>query len=215
VLTKRDIEILNILTKAVRVLTVPQIARTWWPESPNGIRVAENRLRALAAERLVYIERAPAHPELLLEMPVASWRPGAAEPDFGAVAYSLQSRWREHPVLTPCVSATEGAANRFGGHCNRPPRSVERTHDIHMARVYLLYRLRHPELLKDWIFEEQIKSERRLARREPAYGEKLPDVVLRTSSQTRVIEFGGAYGKDKLIAFHGYCKERSFPYELW
>jgi hypothetical protein len=83
-----------------------------------------------------------------------------------------------------------------------------------MARVYLLYRERHPALLPFWIFEEQVKAERRRARGN-AFGEKLPDVLLRTETVTRVIEFGGAYSKDKLIAFHSYCKDRSLSYELW
>jgi len=84
-----------------------------------------------------------------------------------------------------------------------------------MAQVYLFYRLRRPELLPLWVFEEQVKSERRRAGGRSAHGEKLPDVILRSGSGTRVIEFGGAYGKDKLIAFHGYCKERLLAYEIW
>ena len=127
-------------------------------------------------------------------------------------------RVRVREVIVDAVQSlhvsAEIAADRFGGYGGRPPRSIERTHDIHMAQVYLLYRLRQPELLSDWVFEEQVKAERKLA----AYsnhGDKLPDVLLRTESQTRAIEFGGAYGKDKLIAFHRYCKEHLLPYEIW
>jgi len=84
-----------------------------------------------------------------------------------------------------------------------------------MAQVYLFYRVRHPELVPHWVFEEQIKSERRHARHESGAAEKLPDAVVRSDSFTRVVEFGGAYGKDKLAAFHGYCKEYAFSYEIW
>jgi hypothetical protein len=218
VLTKRDLEIFDTLTMRVRVLSLAQVARTWWPEAKEQTRVAENRLRILAAENLLHIERAPAHPEIQIEAPVAIWNLGQPEPDFGAVCYQLQSRWHQHPVLTPCVSASRTAADRFGGYGGRPPRSVERTHDIHMAQVFLRFRDRQPETVADWVFEEQVKSERKLAGRRSAPsqpGEKLPDAFLRSQSGTRVIEFGGAYGKDKLIAFHGYCKEHSFPYEIW
>ena len=83
-----------------------------------------------------------------------------------------------------------------------------------MAQVFLHYRLLHPERMSDWVFEEQVKAERRRAGRSEA-GEKLPDAFLRTHSATKVIEFGGAYGKDKLVAFHRYCKENSFSYEIW
>jgi len=221
VLTKRDLEIFDTLTKRVRVLSLAQVGRTWWPEAKEPARIAENRLQILVGESLLQIERAPAHPEIQIDAPVASWALGQAEPNFGAVSYQLQSRWHEHPVLTPCVSASRAAADRFGGYGGRPPRSVERTHDIHMAQVFLRFRGRHPESVRDWVFEEQVKIERKLAghRSAPSQGsqpgEKLPDAFLRSKSGTRVIEFGGAYGKDKLIAFHGYCKEHSFPYEIW
>ncbi len=215
VLTKRDLEIFDTLTKRVRVLSLAQVARTWWADAKEPTRVAENRLRILVGENLLQIERAPAHPEIQIEAPVAIWALGQPEPEFGAISYQLQTRWHQHPVLTPCVSASRAAADRFGGYGGRPPRSVERTHDIHMAQVFLRFRGRHPESVPDWVFEEQVKTERKLAGRRSTPGEKLPDAFLRSKSGTRVIEFGGAYGKDKLIAFHGYCKEHSFPYEIW
>lgn len=216
-LTIRDLEIFEALTKRVRVLSVQQIARTWWADSH---RVAQNRLRGLATDGLLQIQSLPAHPELCLEEPVSVWTPGAPNPDFGSISYQLQSRWREHPVLTACVSASKLAAKRFGGYGGRPPRSVERTHDIHMARVFLLYRERHPELVREWVFEEQVKTERRQALRNAeldysSVEQKLPDAFLRSASGTKVIEFGGAYGKDKLLGLHAYCKEHSFPYEIW
>ncbi len=221
ILTSRDLQILDTLTRRVRVMSIQQIARTWWAESADCTRVAQNRLRALEAEGLLHIDSAPAHPELQLEEPVARWALDERSPDFGAVSYQLQSRWREHPILTSCVSASKIAANRFGGYGGRPPRAVERTHDIHMAQVFLRYRKEHPALIKHWVFEEQVKAERKRAARsaERLYvsdaGEKLPDAFLRSPSGTKVIEFGGAYGKDKLQAFHAYCKEHSFPYEIW
>ena len=127
---------------------------------------------------------------------------------------------QERDQLAQKLSSSEAeasrlAADRFGGFSGRPPRAVERTHDIHMARVYLLYRLRQPELLQHWVFEEQVKSERRRARQQSGPSDKLPDVLLRTGSGTMAVEFGGAYGKDKVTAFHGYCKEHSISYELW
>src|SRR5713226_9334633 len=214
-LTKRDLEILDALTRRVRILSLPQIARTWWPGSANGPRVAENRLRILVAEGLLHIERAPAHPEIQLDGPVASWELEKLAPDFGAVSYRLKARWREHPILTTCVSASKTAADRIGGYGGRPARAVERTHDLHMAQVYLFYRIHYPDLIPHWVFEEQIKAERRRARREPNPGEKLPDVIIKSGTATKVIEFGGAYSKEKLVAFHEYCKEHALPYEIW
>ena len=212
---ERDAEILVTLTKFVRVLTIPQIARTWWATAKNPAGATEQHLRSLVAEGLLDIERAPAHPEIELKAPVLSWGLDQPNPEFGPVSYKLQSRWTFHPELTPCVSATRKAANRFGGYASRPPRQVERTHDIHMGQVFLFYRANEPELLKFWVFEEQIKAERKRARTESSHGVKLPDAILRAPAGTRVVEFGGAYSKEKLQAFHAYCKENHFPYEVW
>jgi hypothetical protein len=90
-----------------------------------------------------------------------------------------------------------------------------------MGRVFLLFRERHPDLVRNWVFEEQVKAERKRASTPGVlrYGgdtnQKLPDAFLRSISGTKVIEFGGAYGKDKLASFHAYCKEHSFSYEIW
>jgi hypothetical protein len=208
-LTPRDLDILDALTKRVRVLTLPQVARTWWAVSKNPIENARNRLQILKTNTLVQIQRVPAHPELLLEEPVSTWTPGAAPPDFGAVSYLLQTRWNRPTVSTVCISATTKAANRLGGHGGRFPREVERTHDIHLARVYLCFKDRSPSLLQGWIFEEALRQEHRRS------SERLPDVIIRNGTHQRVIEFGGAYPKVKLEAFHGYCKEKAFPYEIW
>lgn len=159
------------------------------------------------------MERAMAHPEIQLDAPVIVWEPSSPSPDFGKASYRLQSRWCDSPVRTLCVSASELAARQHGGFCTRLPRAVELTHDIHLSQVFLTYRSRHPELIKHWVFEEQIKSERRRSPSPP--GEKLPDVVLRLDNGLRVIEFGGAYGKEKLKAFHEYCLHNSLPYEVW
>jgi len=208
-LTPRDLEILDALTKRVRVLTLPQVARTWWAASKNPTENARDRLQILKANTLVQIQRVPAHPELPLEEPVSTWTPGEAPPVFGAVSYRLQVRWSLPTVTTVCMSATTKAANRLGGHGGRFPREVERTHDIHLARVYLSFKDRRPDLLPGWTFEEALRQEHRRS------SERLPDVIILDGHTRRVIEFGGAYPKAKLEAFHGYCKEKALPYEIW
>ena len=219
-LTERDTDILEVLTHKVRTLSVGQVSRTWW-KGAGSTAVAKSRLRMLFRDDLINLESAPAHPEIVLTACIVSWEVDGATPDWNAVSYQLQSRWREHPVLTGCVSATKKAAAQFGGYGGRPSRAVERTHDLHMAQVFLHFRANRPDLACSWISEDQIKYERKVMRPEDrrthasnARG-KLPDAILRLSSGVRAIEFGGAYGKDKLQAFHSYCKEHSFPYEIW
>lgn len=206
-LTKRDRDILEALTHAVRVFSLEQIARTWWPLASTA--AASARLRALVQCKLLQIQIAPAHPELELHSPLIEWSSGDRAPDYGALAYRLQHRWTMPLRRTHCVSATRLAASMFSGHGGRFPREVERTHDIHLAAVYLLYRLRSPELLSGWKHEEELRHE------QPRKGARLPDVVLQTNAGPRAIEFGGSYPKKKLEAFHLYCVERSLPYEVW
>jgi len=208
-LTSRDLELLDTLTRKVRVLTIQQIARTWWTTSQRAIENARERVSVLSSRQLLQTQRVPAHPELPLEAPAASWNIGEAKPDFGSVSYRLKARWKDHLVSTLCVSATSSSANRFSGHGGRFPRQVERSHDIHLAAVYLRYRQEQPELVPGWIFEEQLREEKQ--RRSG----RLPDVIICTGSTNKVVEFGGAYPKAKLEAFHAYCKEQELPYEIW
>jgi hypothetical protein len=206
-LTNRDRDILEALTHAVRVFSLQQITRTWWPLASAA--AASARMRALTESELLQIQVAPAHPELELHSPLTQWSPGDGAPDSGALSYRLQSRWTLPLQRTLCISATQLAASMFTGHGGRFPREVERTHDIHLAAVYLLYRLRSPALLSGWTHEEELRREL------PRKGERLPDVILQTDAGPRAIEFGGSYPKRKLEAFHLYCVERSLPYEVW
>ena len=78
-----------------------------------------------------------------------------------------------------------------------------------MAGVFLLLRSTRPELVPYWLSEEALRAEL------GGPGEKLPDAMIRKDGERRVIEFGGAYRKDKLISFHDYCEAECLPYELW
>jgi hypothetical protein len=112
-------------------------------------------------------------------------------------------------VSTYAVIATRSAGQRFGGHGGRFPRESEETHDIHLAAVYLRLRAADPKTAAHWIFEEEIRL-----RRAHRSG-KLPDAMIERPGARKVIEFGGAYGKEKLGAFHAYCRELGLPYEVW
>jgi hypothetical protein len=158
---------------------------------------------------LIRIDRAPAHPELPLTIPAQVWRPGDRAPDFGALSYALQSRWSQHPVMTTFASATAYSSNLFDGYGGRPSRQVERTHDIHLAAVFLLYFRKYNGDLAGWSFEEKLRSQQRRKR------ERLPDVIFERHGLRRVVEFGGAYPKAKLQAFHSYCSAQNLPYEVW
>jgi hypothetical protein len=190
-------ELLAVLALRVRVLSVLQIARTW----PKAIAA----LKRLEAQALVLSFTVVAHPELPLNEPIIRWTKSGDLPDFGQASYRLRSRWNLPGVPTKCVIASRAAGRMFGGHGGRYPRESEETHDIHLSAVYLRFRSMSPEAASTWIHEEEIKKERKQRKG------KLPDALV---GKDRVVEFGGAYKKEKLIRFHKFCVARGFDYEM-
>ena len=209
-ITGRDRDIVEVLTHQVRVLSLAQVARTWWGKTAHPAVGARRRLRQL--EVLGFVERFTllAHPELDLREPIVCWKPGSPEPDHGSNSYRLGSRWTLPAEATPAVIASAWAGHQLGGKGGRRPRESEQTHDLHLASVYLLYRERWPELAASWMSEELIRRGR-----SESFGTKLPDAMIRTDAHQQVVEFGGAYGREKLRDFHRYCSNENLPYALW
>lgn len=205
-LTDRDTELLRALTQRVRVFTLAQVARTWWPESQDGQGLARRRLRALEDGGLVTLTSLIAHPEIDLAGPLSSWQPGLPEPDFGPVARELARRWTEPERQTLCVVASEEAASVVGGSGGRTPRDSEATHDIHLAAVYLRMAEKLPTRASSW------RAEASLAK---GQGVKVPDAMVRDGKYDTAIEFGGSYSAEKLASFHRYCHRKGLGYELW
>lgn len=209
-LTTRDEEILDTLTLRVRYLSLAQLARTWWAETTDPLANATLRVRHLEQAGFLIRFTAMARPEFPLTRPVITWQPHDPAPDLGAASYQLQSRWKESARATPAVIATASAGHRMGGWGGRFPRQSEQSHDLMMGALYLQYRqLLSPAIITaQWISEEGLRQQKQA-------GEKLPDAILRTPLGDRVIEFGGAYSREKLRLFHDYCREKALPYELW
>jgi hypothetical protein len=191
-------DILSALATKVRVLSFGQIARTWPISVPS--------LQKLEHAGLLFSFISVAHPEIPLRVPVVRWTSGDELPDFSKASYALRSRWRLPAVPTKCFIASRAAGRMFGGHGGRYPRESEETHDIHLSAVYLRFRRTQPDIALTWVHEAQIKSERKQRRG------KLPDAIV---EKNRVIEFGGAYKKQKLAAFHKFCEAKGFEYEVW
>lgn len=210
-ITDRDRAILLALTHKVRLLSLPQIARTWWNETEAGLTNTRKRLNLLAAgpTPLVRKLQVNAHPELDLVEPLFIWSPGEPDPHFGALSYRLKSRWKDAPKPTTVFIATQSAVRQFGGWGGKLKRPLQVTHDLHLSQIYLLYLKQRPLEVEHWVSEEHLAPERR--------HQKLPDAELRTPQghTTRVIEFAGAYDAQHVKRVHEDCLKRSLPYELW
>lgn len=208
-LTSRDTELLQVLTLRIRILSLAQIGRVWWPDAATPAIAPMRRLQQLQADGYVELVSVMAHPETELSRPLVTWQPGLPPPDQGALAYRLRTRWNEPLVDTPCVIATAFAGRFFGGYGGRKPRRAETTHDLHLSAVFLQMQTNHPERAATWISEEGRKKDLE-------HGEKLPDAIVTDGDHLTVIELGGkSYDRPKLEAFHDHCAGRNLAYEVW
>ena len=148
------------------------------------------------------------HPEIELKAPLCRYRPGGPVPDFKQVASHTRGRWKQAPVATEIVYATKAAKRIFGGSLGgKAPRPSETRHDIHLAQIYLNYLHQDPAAAAAWISEAELREERG-----PSTVATLPDAEIRLHEPVTV-EFGGAYPRKKLEAFHVH--QQSQAYEIW
>lgn len=200
-LTPRDLEIIDCLREHVRLLSIDQIARTWWEGQRHQITSARKRMLRLAAANRVTVKRRLARKEIPVTYPVISFCPTRpTEPSFQDAARQLKNRWLSQPSSPVDIVLHPKAYS---------PRTSEVTHDIQLSAVYLHYRATKPELIKNWIPERVIRQE--LA------GKKgdISDAQIRDISGKVVltIECGGSYRAEKLKLFHEANKET--PYVIW
>lgn len=207
ILTDRHFDILEPLTSKVRVLTQAQVARTFFSRSKNKALLLRALIAELEEADFIKSYSAMVHPEIDLKAPLCSYRPGESDPDFAAVAKKTRGRWKRAPVATDIVYASKRAKHVFGGLLGgRKPRPSETRHDIHLAQIYLNLAKRGRVATAAWIPEEQLREER------GGNSGPLPDAEIRIP-ETVIIEFGGAYPRAKLEAFH--ARQKSQSYEIW
>lgn len=208
--TTRDEEIIETLVLKVRVLSLEQIAGTWWGGTDSPTVFAKRRLAELAQENLIESSRLLAEPELELDRPLVSWEHGAPAPDFDAVAYALQNRWTEPPQSTTVYVATTKSRNQYGGVGRGGVKyRLQATHDLHLAAVYLKLLAADRESAAAWVGED--------LRPKAGFELKDPDAVIEYEDgrPPLVIEFGGKYDARRLRDFHEHCEKLSLRYELW
>jgi hypothetical protein len=228
-LTSRDQEILKTLALKVRMFSLDQIAQTWWNASATGKANARRRLATLVSAKLLRLSHVQARPLPELTSPVIVWKPGQATPHFGAVAWKLQSRWRNPPQKTSVYVATQKAANQYGGRLRGIIRhDLQATHDLGVAQVYLHKLSSNRKAAELWLGEDVLGLTRLYGpkSRRTAHGHclvrrrgNIPDAVITSAFQQSklrlVIEFGGAYDARRVQRFHDHCAAQNLPYELW
>lgn len=210
-LTVRDKQILQALCVSVRLFTLEQVAHHWWLKSSNRLATARRRMGLLGRVGYLSKQQVLAAPLPSMQTPILSWKPGEAEPDHGAIAWRLQSRWTQSARMTSAYMATPRASQIFGGKAKGYlKQEYQASHDLGVAQMYLYVLSRAPKLASAWIGEDVLAPYRK--------GQKLPDAVISASPSERpllVLEFGGAYDRERVQAFHADCRDRGLPYQLW
>lgn len=210
-LTPRDWEILDALSLRIRMLSLPQIARTWWTGAVDPQSAARERLDRLVGRGWLLRTRALVQQLSPIAAPQVVWSSGQWVPEFGPISWRLRQRWAGPASIVTVYRATSQTARRFGGqrrdHIARP---FQMAHDIGTAEMFLAVRRQRPELVRRWIDEDRLAPFRR--------GQKLPDAVIADSPSAPielVLEFGAGYSKQRLAAFHRDNEARGLPYEIW
>lgn len=207
-LKPRDREILLALAQKVRLLSLRQLADHWWSGELANTR---RRLRVLTHAGLVRRITVSARTLPPIEKPVVAWQPGQPAPPYGEVSYQLRERWTRRAVRpTTAYIVTDRAAQLFGGKARGELKhSLQATHDLGVAAVWLCLRQQAPAWAQAWRGEDQLAHTRR--------GEKLPDafIVDDTNEVAWVIEFGGSYDASRVQEFHEDCAGRDLPYQIW
>lgn len=205
--TRRDLDLVETLTRRVRLLAVEQVAAGWWERGTP--RIIRRRLRRLSGAGLIVQTVINAHPLLPLGKPLVSWKPGKPEPPFERVSQRARERWNRPSVPQAVVFAGKLAANLFGSSAGRLPRLEQRDHDLLLSQVYLRYRTSRPKEAKQWLGEDVFPK--------AGYRIKDPDAFLVGEGDRilQVIDSAGHYSPAQIESFHEHCAERDLPYELW
>lgn len=206
--TPRDLDIVETLTRRVRLLTEPQIQSIWWTQ-PCTPAVVRRRLWKLRSNGLLERTTINAQPVRTTLTPLAEWSPGSTAPDSTAVSEAARRRWDQPAVPTRVYSASRLAANLFGSSATGFPRPEQFDHDLLLGQVYVEYRTHRQQLADQWIGEDALPK--------AGFRIKDPDAFLRDEDGrvVRVIESAGRYSPLQIESFHDHCRRYSLSYELW
>jgi len=204
---------LRELTWGARALTVEQLQRLLTARFGETAS-ARSLLQRLRAEGLIRIARtAVALHEA--DSPIASRSFGEPPPDFGALAWQLEKRWRDaaNRRVTICW-ATARAARLLGGVTKFDRRAGQIEHDLGTASVLVRLHETRPGVADSWIGEDVLRRD--YAPGSPVL-KKIPDGAIITEDQiVRVVEYGGQYPADRLRRFDAhFYRKHNIPYEIW
>ena len=209
-MTARVIELATVLCHSVRLLSIAQIAREWWPAGRDALWRARADVNRLSQANWLMPIQVLARPLLELSVPLIDWTPGNDVPDFSAVERRCQERWTTPAVVTEVAIADRRSHAVFGGSVPAGLKNpCQTTHDLHVAEIFFRYRRAGLNWRERWVGEDAIAARWKW--------KKLPDAVLCDDEghPSKAVDFGGAYRQERLQEFHEVCAGLSLPYEMW
>lgn len=203
-----ELDVLDALTRRVRLMTIRQVSDIWWPQCAAQSETSR-QLKRLRQASLIQRSVIVAHPRLAPRRPVVSWEPGGPTPDLAAATHRIRLRWNQTPEPIEVYWASEQAANLFGSAARSMAGPCHRDHELLLSDVFVFYRMREPQLARRWGGESIFPK--------AGFRIKDPDAFLfdDDGNVCRVIESAGRYGLAQVRTFHRHCVENQLPYELW
>lgn len=146
--------------------------------------------------------------------PLFIWMPRQAPPNFHALAWSMEKRWKAaRPRRVVLCWATKQGAKRTGGLACFPERATQVEHDLGTAAVYAYFCQTQPLLAEGWVGEDILRRDFTARER---WLSKIPDAaIFRDERLQYIIEFGGQYSVKRLKRFHKHCQNHNLPYMLY
>ena len=210
-LSEIDEDILRTLALKVRVLSIDQVARTWWPEVSNPQKRAAARMRELQQGGLIECFSMPARPVPDVSEPLAVWQPGLPTPDFKSVTHVARKRRDGESKSAALVAASDAGGRQFGGRGGRGLRVCEASHDLHVSEVFFEdFRRRTPARAASWVRDDLLLTQGH------SISDKLPDALVTDGCSKTAIEIcGDSYSDEDLQGKHDWCEKVRYGYELW
>ena len=205
---RHEEQILRALANDVRVLSLTQVARTWWSDTKWGRSRAKASMTELDARNWLQIHRSLARPIVELHKPLLSWSPSDASPGFEELSRTLHRRAVQAASMTSFIFASARTVAMFGLGRALSVKLTQMTHDLHVSEVYLWHR-KNGLSARNWLSEDRLPRDWPLRAR--------PDAVL-TSDDAKIqcgIEYGGDYPAKRLEELHEGLSSINLKYEIW
>jgi len=199
---------LRVLCDSVRVLTLRQIAQTWWTDTRWGRSRASTSMKNLAQEGWVHRQRVLCRTIHAFALPLVDWQPGDRRPEFASVVLRLHRRAMVAAKPVKVVYAAKRAVTFFASGRAPSVKLTQMTHDLNVSELYLHYR-RNGFARRHWLSEDRLPRDWPLRER--------PDGLLRNNrgELIRAVEYGGDYPKRRLVELHTGLASINLSYQLW